>query len=243
MVEGTAARCDGLQGGRFRKIHVSVTARRSTWTEHLRRGIAIGLAVSLHLLVLMLVVGPKPAWRRDVIRQTGTQRLYLRFFSTRVAASPATSVATPSVAAINARPHPRRFHVVPPPMIVAQPAPSVGPAALPDVVIVPSAPTATEDGGFHQRLMQSPPDPATRIPGSDVPLVRGIHLTDPDTQGMAAVVRKTQRLFGITSSHCIDVDAWRRLSPDELHKRHLSTDDLDRLEEQYQCNRPMGLSF
>ena len=56
-------------------------------------------------------------------------------------------------------------------------------------------------------------------------------------------MRKTQRLFGITSRHCIDVDAWRHLTPQELSARHISPDNVDKTDEKYDCNRPPGLSF
>jgi hypothetical protein len=57
------------------------------------------------------------------------------------------------------------------------------------------------------------------VPGSDMCFVPGIRLTDPMKQGIGAVTRKVQRLFGVTNHHCIDVDVWRHLTPQELSAR------------------------
>jgi hypothetical protein len=81
------------------------------------------------------------------------------------------------------------------------------------------------------------------VPGSDMRFVPGIRLTDPMKQGIGAVTRKVQRLFGVTNHHCIDVDVWRHLTPQELSARHISSGDVDKIDEKYDCNRPPGLSI
>lgn len=70
-----------------------------------------------------------------------------------------------------------------------------------------------------------------------------MQMTDPMNQGIGAVLRNTQRLFGVTNKHCIDVEVWQSLSPDELVARHLSPADVQHANEKYGCNRPLGLSF
>jgi hypothetical protein len=62
-------------------------------------------------------------------------------------------------------------------------------------------------------------------------------------QGVGAVMRNAQRLFGITDHHCIDVEVWQSLSPEALSARHLSPSDVRGEDEKYNCNRPLGLSF
>ncbi|MFC4529101.1 hypothetical protein ISN76_18840 [Dyella halodurans] len=62
-------------------------------------------------------------------------------------------------------------------------------------------------------------------------------------QGIGSVMRSAQRLFGVTNRHCIDVDVWQHLSPDELKDRHLTAADVERESEKYNCNRPLGLNF
>jgi hypothetical protein len=103
---------------------------------------------------------------------------------------------------------------------------------------------STSDGGFQERRRIAQHSYAVRgVPGSDTPYVPGIHLVDPMSQGIGAVMRKVQRLFGVANRHCIDIEAWRQLTPQELSVRHISPDDVDKVDEKYACNRPPGLSF
>lgn len=106
------------------------------------------------------------------------------------------------------------------------------------------AQASSGDGGFQQRLLDAQQSHGAKsIPGSDHRVAPGIQLTDPMNQGVGAVMRDTQRLFGITNRHCIDVEVWQSLSPDELSARHLTPADVRRDGEKYNCNRPLGLSL
>ena len=103
---------------------------------------------------------------------------------------------------------------------------------------------AKGDGGFGQRLREAQhASDSEGVPGSDKALVSGIHFVDPMDQGIGAVARQTQRLFGIKSRQCLDVEKWRSMTPQELSARHISPDDVDREDEKYQCNAPPGLHF
>lgn len=57
------------------------------------------------------------------------------------------------------------------------------------------------------------------------------------------MMRKAQRLFGITSHACIDVDVWSTLSRRELAAKHITLGQVKRLAERYHCNEPPGLHF
>jgi hypothetical protein len=103
---------------------------------------------------------------------------------------------------------------------------------------------SSSDGGFQERLHTAQRSYSVHgVPGSDTPFAPGIHLVDPMSQGIGAVMRKAQRAFGIKNSHCIDVDVWRHLTPQELSARHISPGDVDELDEKYGCNEPPGLRF
>lgn len=107
-----------------------------------------------------------------------------------------------------------------------------------------AASTSTGNNGFRERLENLQHTSGVRgVPGSDAPFVPGIKLADPMDQGVGAVMRSTQRLFGVTDRHCIDVEVWQSLSPDELTARHLSPADVRREGDKYNCNRPLGLNF
>jgi hypothetical protein len=126
-------------------------------------------------------------------------------------------------------------------------APSTDPVVSPNHVATDrqgafSSPSG--DGGFRDRLLDAQHSTGVpNIPGSDHRIAHGIQLTDPMNQGVGAVMRDTQRLFGVTNRHCIDVEVWQSLSPDELSARHLTPDDVRSEGEKYNCNRPLGLSF
>jgi len=115
-------------------------------------------------------------------------------------------------------------------------------APLPNVAA--STPGNLTDGGFAERLRNAQQGQAIHgVPGSDLRRAPGMQMTDPMNQGIGAVLRNTQRLFGVTNKHCIDVEVWQSLSPDQLVARHLSPADVQRANEKYGCNRPLGLSF
>jgi hypothetical protein len=103
---------------------------------------------------------------------------------------------------------------------------------------------STSDGGFRERLRNAQHAYTVHgVPGSNTPSAPGIHLVDPMSQGMGAVMRTVQRVFGIKNSHCIDADVWRHLAPRELSARHVSPGDVDKVDEKYGCNEPPGLHF
>jgi hypothetical protein len=103
---------------------------------------------------------------------------------------------------------------------------------------------STSDGGFRERLRHAQHSYSVHgVPGSDAPFAPGIHLVDPMSQGIGAVMRAAQRAFGIKNNHCIDVDVWRHLTPQELSARHISPGDVDKVDEKYDCNEPPGLHF
>lgn len=116
--------------------------------------------------------------------------------------------------------------------------------AAPRPNVAASTPGNLTDGGFAERLRNAQQGQAIHgVPGSDLRRAPGMQMTDPVNQGIGAVLRNTQRRFGVTNKHCIDVEVWQSLSPDELVARHLSPADVQRANEKYGCNRPLGLSF
>jgi len=140
------------------------------------------------------------------------------------------------VAHIAARPV--SSNVSPPPVVLV----------LPNVLASPDQYTnsqaSTEDGGFQERLLKAQhSDDLHGVPGSDRPIVPGIQLINPMNQGIGAVARKMQRLFSITNHHCIDVEVWKSLTPEELIARHISLDDVNAEAEKYNCYHPLGLNF
>ena len=245
--QGAAALPDSSSGRR------AAMSRPLAWGEPLRRGVAAGLVLSVHLLALLLLM--RPAMLRPTaaatVRPAGRQALRLRFLR-RPAPAP-TAAGRPAIRMASASPH-LRPAPSPHPQPAAPPPRSETarlPASLPWLSAAAAAAVATEhppgtiaDGGFQQRLLQARQAHAVHgVPGSDAPVVGGIHLADPATQGVGAVMRRVQRLFGVANRHCIDVEAWRNMTPQALSARHISPREVDQVDEAYHCNEPPGLHF
>ena len=228
-----------------RRAHTKI--RRRAWRDPLRRGVALGVALSLHLALWLLVMRPA-TWEQAATadRRSHHLVLQLRLLRRTVSSQAPAVVSAPRAVALVAQPHRSRKPHPAQAVTPAHVAPaSASPPDVPDSssVAARSQPAAS-DGGFHRRLLQAQRAYAIHgVPGSTVPRVAGIHLIDPRNQGIGATVHQVQRLFGIPDHHCIDVDVWRHLTPRELSARHISPDEVNRMDQAYQCNRPPGLSF
>lgn len=221
----------------------------SSFRESSYRVTVLVVVISCHLGLLMLLLRPVVSYRgtAPVVRNNPTV-LRLRFFrpqllSPSYPALPAYHLAAPvmqRLAALSARSSK--------PLAVRKTAPVDG---QPDEARLTSArnPNTGEgdsanDGGFRQRLHEAQHAHSVHgVPGSDTPYAPGIHSVDSMNQGIGAVMRTAQRAFGIKSRRCIDVDAWRHLTPQELSARHISPGDVDEVDEKYGCNKPPGLRF
>jgi hypothetical protein len=214
--------------------------RRPALQDPIRRGIALVVATSFHLFVLILMVWPAIHERGTTpVENSHLRAIQIRFF--RAPPPPSvhgTASAPPVIApAAHVRTTSSAQSLKPPAVQYAVPSPA------------PSAPIAgnkgvPSDGGFQEQLRKAQHSYAAHgIPGSDKPFVPGIRLIDSRTQGVGAAMRQAQRLFGVTSRHCMDVDVWRNLTPRELIARHISPSEVDQTDETYHCNQPLGLSF
>lgn len=217
-----------------------------------RRAAALVVVIGCHLGLLTLTLRAA-VWDRETtpVAENNLQVLQLRFFR-----QPQASSAHPAFAALQPVAPMRPVYKTP---SVRAPKPP-GVQSAEHVVVPPSetqptsAPTplkpstgnasAAGDGGFQERLLDAQRSYAVHgVPGSDKAHEPGIHLVDPMNQGIGAAMRTAQRLFGIKNRHCIDVETWRSLTPQELSARHISPADVDRDDEKYDCNAPPGLHF
>jgi len=229
-----------------------------------RRVAAMAVAAGCHVGLLMVLLQPAAGVvsSANVMKDPATL-LKVRFISTPGATPPLSTAQAPqparrrsALASEPMRRPPRRTR----PVVASSKTrsflvPNQAQAAAlslvttvlpePGAVRLPvAALTSTGNGGFRERLENLQHASGVRgVPGSDAPFVPGIKLADPMDQGVGAVMRSTQRLFGIPDRHCIDVEVWQSLSPDELIARHLSPADVRREGDNYNCNRPLGLNF
>lgn len=223
-----------------------------------RRVAAMVVAMGCHLVLLLGVLRPAaPRTEAAVTMESSDATLKVRFVQQRAASAsltlsalrsgmhtpvanrrvPAMEKLSPSAsrsAHVAARSVEASTSIIPPNAYPSSAAPT--PYA--------STQTPSEDGGFRDRMSDAQHSQGIRgVPGSDRRVVQGIQLTDPMNQGIGAVVRSAQRLFGVTNRHCIDVEVWQQLSPEELIARHLTEEDVKNESEKYECNRPKGLNF
>ena len=130
-------------------------------------------------------------------------------------------------------------------------APQETPAHSRITIVIPTTPyqypnndASASDADFQKRLLDAKHSHDVHgIPGSDRRVVEGIQLADPMHQGIGSVMRSTQRLFGITNHNCMDTDTLGHLTREELSARHTSPEDLKKVDDKYECNKPLGLSF
>lgn len=203
------------------------------WKQAAIRGAAWGVVAAAHLLGLMVAMLPAaywPPWLADAGPRH--QALQLHFLLPSPAqplpSNPAATPTRPVMAVIKGHRSTR----------VVRSAPTVRPTTPGLNLALPQQPAGYVAGGaeFQRRLEHADRAlPVAHLPGSAVPLVAGLPFADPKTQGIAGVARTLQRLFGLPNSHCIDVDVWQNMTRQERLKRHISMDEVDRVEVENGC--------
>jgi hypothetical protein len=81
----------------------------------------------------------------------------------------------------------------------------------------------------------------TRLPGS--PKVTGapnLKMVDPRTQGLAGMVRILGSVTGAIDKHCLDLDAWQGMSPEERIAHHVTQADMARAREEHGCTTDLA---
>nr|WP_199043297.1 hypothetical protein [Dyella sp. ASV24] len=209
------------------------------------------VAIGCHLILLMALLRPA-APRTDMTSAMESSEAVLkaRFVSLRRLTPMPPASPVPRKTSVKERTSTPAHHITQ----AAIPPIQTGSISVPSPPVAPDTPSAPDsytsgqttmgDGGFRDRMLNAQHSQGVRgVPGSDRRVVPGIELTDPMSQGVGSVVRSAQRLFGVTSHHCIDVDVWQHLTPDELIERHLTAADVEKESQKYNCNRPLGLNF
>ena len=202
------------------------------WRASGHRIVVHAIVIGIHLgVVLMSLPAPISLWHAAHGKTTRAREiLQLRFVSA-VAHKPPAAVAATIPSAVHTRRHsttPRARPAIDPASALALPTPRA------------NAATPVEGSGYipgGNLLMGASqlPRSAVRLPGSAVAIVPGLHMTDPRMQGVAGAVRTLQALLGVPDPHCVDVDAWRTLSTQELLDRHVSPEQVENTAAEYHC--------
>ncbi len=209
------------------------SAERPRWAEATRRGVVLGAVAAAHLLALMVALEPagqRHSRGRDVgVRDNALQLHFLPLIH-RLAPIPLVSPVSPQ-RGLAAQPRARVERIAQAHRVKEEAAAS----PLLNLAL-PASVAGYEAGGadFHGRL-DNRALPVARLPGSAVALVAGLPFADPKTQGAAGIARSLQHLFGVVDKHCIDVDVWRNMPRDELLRRHISDQDVERVAAENGC--------
>ncbi len=212
------------------------------------RGSIWGVVLAIHMGLVALVFGPT-ATRHATVTPPDTFRLKVRFIelSSPPAPAPVQPVKTP------VRPvAPRRSSLVRarssvPDQLANAPAAPKAPPSRPTQITWTPTPQAQAyvPGGNLFRSAVSMGLPKVQLPGGQH--IKGapkLHMVDPQSQGWAGVVRIIGSFTGAVDKHCLDLDAWQGMTPQERVKNHVSDDDMERVQENYNCaaarTRPVG---
>jgi hypothetical protein len=217
------------------------------WQEISRRIAVYVVVISLHLGMLMILLrGAVSPWRESFKEaRSAHDILNVRFIAVSASATPkvvkAFSRATVRTSPVRMRERSMPRKVMPagnPPVVAAEPDPG---AATPwdtrsdAQSAVVAGGSGYMAGGDLLRGVTKGSRPGDHLPGSDQAIVAGIQLTDPKKQGARNVVHRLQELFGVPDHHCVDVDAWRGMSIQELVDLHISPEDVQRTAEEHKC--------
>ena len=200
------------------------------WRESLTRAAVLALVMLLHLGLLAFVhVMPWPRARAASAAAEGSA-IEIRFI---------TLPAAPS-ASISAQPQPGAVPKRVPMRVTRRPVvPGKAPTLARQQQTGPSVPAVADyvDGGrFGAELRAAQKRvPVAHLPGSGKPIVAGLRMVDPRSQGASGAVRMLAGLFGATDPHCVAVDSWRSLTTREMLERHISPSEVDRVADEYQC--------
>lgn len=213
------------------------SAAQARWVESALRGAVLGVVLAAHWLALMVALVPAWYGRADGgevrLRNDALQLHFLPPTRRQLPSRPRESLELPAPVPAARRRVRRRVRVDHSAKPASQPAvTSLLNLGLPPPVV------GYEAGGadFHARLEAAKRAlPGARLPGSGLALVAGLPFADPKAQGAAGIARSLQHMLGVVSKHCVDVDVWRNMPRDELLKRHISDQDVERVAAENGC--------
>lgn len=207
------------------------------------RSIGLAFAMSGHLALLLLLlgpVGPPTQQEKLLLPQPKGGTLSARLISRALPAKalPATPLEPPRTPPIRVRSALPRTARAMNPMVVA-PAP---PATTTTKTPAPYSDHASDyvSGGrsFSGALLPSV-SPSARLPGgARVDGAPAIRMIDPRSHGMAGVARFLLGLTGAADPACVDADAWSTMSEEERIARHTSAADVTRIVIDHNCPLP-----
>jgi hypothetical protein len=217
--------------------------RRQSY-EWLSHACAIALVLMGHIGLLMVMLRPATPRYEKTAAVTPSKRdtVQVRFLH-RTQVKPSTSIAehrsiTASHAALPVH-RAKRFVEKSNNIVTAPLSPSETPLVLTPAVSASNTGTYVAGGNsFLQNLEASDHPFEDRVPGGYQPRAPRFKMTDPRYQGAAWVARFVQHyILHAVDSHCVDVNTWLGMSPEEQAK-HASLSEIKQIAEEYGCLEP-----
>jgi hypothetical protein len=214
------------------------------------RGASLGLAIALHIGLALWVASPRsPPHHTSPVEPT--DGLEVRFVAA-IAAAKKRSDGGRARLEVNPKLDVRmRKSAVDRPALAAPPVPRT----LLGTDAAPSPPVAERQrdeqanvrfggsdyvaGGALFQAVGNAGNGRVRLPGgSRQANAPRFHMVDPRSQGIAGAVRLIGSLTGAVDKHCVDLDAWRGMTPEEKIAHHVSEADMARARDSYGCDAP-----
>lgn len=201
-----------------------------TWGASLARAAILALVALLHLGLLALLHGVPWPRARAAHAVAGDAAIEMRFITLPARSPPSISAQTQTSTASKRIP----TRVVRRPAVPDKAPAEVHPRAESSAVTVADYVAGGGRFGAGLRAAQQRVS-VVHLPGSSRPIVAGLRMVDPRSQGASGAVRMLAGLFGATDPHCVAVDSWRSLTTQEMLDRHISPNEVDRMAEEYRC--------
>jgi hypothetical protein len=204
-----------------------------TW---LRGGTILCVVLALHIAVVMLVLMPAAIEPMQTSNDVASA-LDVRFIKTRrtpPVAPKKLTLPTRSVMVLERRPHPT---------VERSPAVATSPASAPLRMTWTPAPSTAPGtyvpGGGMLAGSAKMTQRNNYLPGAaDIKGAPHFQMVDPKAQGLAGVIRFIGGLAGAVDRHCVDLDAWQGMTPEERIENHVSEEDMEKIKENYNCKAP-----
>lgn len=208
------------------------------------RGAFFGIALAAHLAGLLLLSRPAvPLTQVAVTSDDSARILQLRF----VPASQRSAEVQKRLSRARRPPEKpekergkwRRAPVTA--VFAVAPPPRPAPPTSAGLVRAPSAPDLApayiSGGGLLSPDIELA-NQRPRLPGVDhVEGAPRFRMVPPQMQGVAGVIHLIGSFTGAVDPHCLDLEVWRGMTPQERIESHVSQEDIDRIESTYDCRR------
>lgn len=222
-------------------------------TFSLGRSCLMALVLILHIVMLCYLLLP-PAWRgwRDSHRISAAGALHVRFFLSPVRDHPIPVVTAKRRAKANRSGVMK--HRLTRAMILREStslravlvASRVGLATTPAphtimvLVPLPGADYIPGGGVFQQGADAHFSRQNVRVPSdSFVSHAPRFRMTDPRMQGLSGAVRAVGSMLGAVDPNCLDLDAWRGMTPTELIEHHAPSEEkMQKIADKHHCIAP-----